>query len=68
MTEILPVPADPSVPDRRQVGGLLRERIGMRVLRQMWAALRTRTKLPRDHGRLAALKGLLSRPAARCRR
>jgi hypothetical protein len=32
MDVILPVLADPSVPDE-QVGGLLRERIGMSVLR-----------------------------------
>jgi TnpA family transposase len=57
MTEILPVLADPSVPDE-DVGGLLRERIGMRVLCQMWAA--PWSKLPRDHGRLAALEGSYS--------
>jgi hypothetical protein len=34
MAEILPVLADPSIPDE-EVGGLLRERIGMRVLREM---------------------------------
>ena len=51
--EILPVLADPAIPDE-QVGGLLRERIGMSRLR---AALATPTtaRLPRDHGHLAVI-------------
>jgi hypothetical protein len=51
--EILPVLADPAIPDE-QVGGLLRERIGMSRLR---AALATHTtsRLPRDHGHLALI-------------
>ncbi|MEO7195939.1 MAG: Tn3 family transposase [Pseudonocardiaceae bacterium] len=49
---ILPVLADPSVPDER-VGGLLREAIGMRKLRE--AAAGGWRPLPRDHGRLSAM-------------
>ncbi|MEQ4724612.1 Tn3 family transposase [Nonomuraea sp. B19D2] len=49
---ILPVLADPSIPDE-QIGGLLRNQIGMSKLREVvsegWK------KLPRDHGRLSAL-------------
>ncbi|MEV4362944.1 DUF4158 domain-containing protein [Nonomuraea sp. NPDC004186] len=49
---ILPVLADPSIPDE-QIGGLLRNTIGMSKLREVvtegWK------KLPRDHGRLSAL-------------
>ncbi|WP_431903757.1 Tn3 family transposase [Nonomuraea sp. bgisy101] len=49
---ILPVLADPGVPDER-VGGLLRERIGMGKLREVttggWKAL------PKDHGRLSEM-------------
>src|SRR6266567_4190525 len=49
---ILPVLADPSVPDE-QVGGLLRSSIGMSKLREVvsggWRPL------PRDHGRLSAM-------------
>ncbi|PZG52237.1 hypothetical protein C1I98_07005 [Spongiactinospora gelatinilytica] len=49
---ILPVLADPGVPDE-QVGGLLRERIGMGKLREVttggWKAL------PKDHGRLSEM-------------
>src|SRR6266581_6446232 len=52
MDLILPVLADPSVPDE-QVGGLLRERIGMSVLRDMVAG--AWKPLPRDHGRLSAM-------------
>jgi hypothetical protein len=52
MDVILPVLADPSVPDE-QVGGLLRERIGMSVLRDMVAG--AWKPLPRDHGRLSAM-------------
>lgn len=52
--EILPVLADPTIPDE-QVGGLLRERIGMGRLR---AALATpaAARLPRDHGHLAMIE------------
>lgn len=51
--EILPVLADPAIPDE-QIGGLLRERIGMSRLR---AALATPAapRLPRDHGHLALI-------------
>ena len=52
MDVILPVLADPSVPDE-QVGGLLRERIGMSVLRDVVAG--AWKPLPRDHGRLSAM-------------
>jgi hypothetical protein len=52
MDVILPVLADPSVPDE-QVGGLLRERIGMSVLRGAVAG--AWKPLARDHGRLSAL-------------
>ncbi|MGW5160920.1 DUF4158 domain-containing protein [Nonomuraea wenchangensis] len=49
---ILPVLADPAIPDE-QIGGLLRNTIGMSKLREVvsegWK------KLPRDHGRLSAL-------------
>jgi hypothetical protein len=49
---ILPVLADPSIPDE-QIGGMLRNTIGMSKLREVvsegWK------KLPRDHGRLSAL-------------
>ncbi|MEV7803162.1 Tn3 family transposase [Microbispora sp. NPDC088329] len=49
---ILPVLADTSIPDE-QIGGLLRNTIGMSRLREVvsegWK------KLPRDHGRLSAL-------------
>ena len=52
MDVILPVLADPAIPDQ-QVGVLLRERIGMGELR---AAVSGGWKpLPRDHGRLSAL-------------
>ncbi|MGH3195970.1 MAG: Tn3 family transposase [Streptosporangiaceae bacterium] len=49
---ILPVLADPSVPDD-QVGGLLRNSIGMQTLRE--AASGGWRSLPRDHGRLSAM-------------
>ena len=52
MDVILPVLADPSVPDE-QVGGLLRERIGMSVLRDVVAG--AWKPLARDHGRLSAM-------------
>ena len=52
MDVILPVLGDPSVPDE-QVGGLLRERIGMSVLRD--AAAGAWKPLATDHGRLSAL-------------
>lgn len=52
MDVILPVLADPSVPDE-QVGGLLRERIGMSALRD--AAAGGWKPLARDHGRLSAM-------------
>ncbi|GII94365.1 DDE transposase [Sinosporangium siamense] len=53
MELILPVLADPSIPDER-VGGLLRERIGMRRLREITAD--AWNPLPRDHGRLSELE------------
>ncbi len=49
---ILPVLADPSIPDE-QVGGMLRERIGMSRLREVMAA--PWKPLPKDHGRLSAM-------------
>ena len=52
MDVILPVLADSLVPDE-QVGGLLRERIGMSVLRESVAG--AWKPLPRDHGRLSAM-------------
>jgi TnpA family transposase len=52
MDVILPVLADPAVPDE-QVGGLLRDTIGMSRLREV--ALGGWRPLPRDHGRLSAL-------------
>ncbi|GAA3218645.1 hypothetical protein GCM10010468_42200 [Actinocorallia longicatena] len=52
MELILPVLADPSVPDER-VGGMLRESIGMQRLREISAE--GWRPLPRDHGRLSAL-------------
>ena len=51
--EILPVLADPAIPDE-QVGGLLRERIGMSRLRAALATPAT-ARLPRDHGHLAVI-------------
>jgi hypothetical protein len=57
MDVILPVLADPGVPDD-QVGGLLRERIGMQRLREItcdaWKPL------PKDHGRLSELEASYS--------
>ncbi|PZS32925.1 MAG: Tn3 family transposase [Pseudonocardiales bacterium] len=50
---ILPVLADPGIPDE-QVGGLLRERIGMSVLRE--ASATGWPSLPRDNGRLSAME------------
>lgn len=52
MDVILPVLADPAVPDE-QVGGLLRETIGMSRLREV--ASGSWRPLPRDHGRLSAM-------------
>ncbi len=52
--EILPVLADPAVPDE-QVGGLLRERIGMGRLAAA-LAIEVTTRLPRDHGHLAVIE------------
>ncbi len=49
---ILPVLADPSVPDE-QVGGILRGKIGMSRLREVMAG--PWRPLPKDHGRLSAL-------------
>lgn len=49
---ILPVLADPSIPDER-VGALLRNTIGMQRLRE--AASGGWRPLPRDHGRLSAM-------------
>ena len=51
--QVLPVLADPAVADE-QVGGLLRERIGMGRLRAALAEPAT-SPLPRDHGHLAQL-------------
>jgi TnpA family transposase len=51
--QVLPVLADPGIPDD-EVGGLLRERIGMSRLRAALAEPAT-TRLPRDHGQLAQL-------------
>ncbi len=49
---VLPVLADPSVPDE-QVGGILRGKIGMSRLREVMAG--PWRPLPKDHGRLSAL-------------
>ena len=49
---ILPVLADPSIPDE-QVGGILRGKIGMSKLREVMAG--PWKPLPKDHGRLAAM-------------
>src|SRR6266581_1418001 len=57
MDVILPVLTDVGVPDE-DVGGMLRERIGMDRLREV-AAVNWRP-LPRDHGRLAALEASYS--------
>ncbi len=51
--EILPVLADPAISDE-QVGGLLRERIGMSRLAAALATPTT-TRLPRDHGHLSVI-------------
>ncbi|MCP2351849.1 DUF4158 domain-containing protein [Nonomuraea roseoviolacea] len=53
MEMILPVLADPSIPDD-EVGGMLRERIGMQRLREMTSD--AWKPLPRDHGRLSELE------------
>ncbi|MBA2324690.1 MAG: hypothetical protein H0V92_12000 [Pseudonocardiales bacterium] len=57
MDVILPVLADPAVPDD-QVGGLLRDTIGMSTLRE--AAAGGWKPLSRDHGRLSALNSSYS--------
>nr|WP_222721306.1 Tn3 family transposase [Actinomadura sp. HBU206391] len=57
MDVILPVLADPSIPDE-EVGGILRERVGMQALREV-SALGWKP-LPRDHGRLSALEASYS--------
>jgi hypothetical protein len=56
---ILPVLADPSVPDE-QVGGILRGKIGMSRLREVMAG--PWRPLPKDHGRLSALDASYSYP------
>nr|SBO98749.1 probable transposase [Nonomuraea gerenzanensis] len=53
MELILPVLADPSIPDD-EVGGMLRERIGMQRLREITSD--AWKPLPRDHGRLSELE------------
>ncbi|MEO3884515.1 DUF4158 domain-containing protein [Nonomuraea sp. B5E05] len=53
MDMILPVLADPSIPDD-EVGGMLRERIGMQRLREITSD--AWKPLPRDHGRLSELE------------
>ncbi|MFI6458645.1 Tn3 family transposase [Streptosporangium amethystogenes] len=57
MTQILPVLADPGIADQ-DVGGLLRERIGMQRLREI--AADGWKPLPKDHGRLSALEASYS--------
>ncbi len=52
MDVILPVLADPSVPDE-QVGGRLRDQIGMQRLREITSD--SWKPLPKDHGRLSEL-------------
>ncbi len=54
---ILPALADPAIPDE-QVGGLLREQIGMQRLRE--AAAGGWKPLPRDYGRLSAMRSSYS--------
>ena len=54
---ILPTLADPAIPDE-QVGGLLREQIGMQRLRE--AAAGGWKPLPRDRGRLSAMRSSYS--------
>jgi TnpA family transposase len=54
---ILPILADPGIPDE-QVGGLLRELIGMKALRE--ASATAWPSLPRDYGRLSALEASYS--------
>nr|WP_165977471.1 Tn3 family transposase [Nonomuraea diastatica] len=53
MEMILPVLADPSIADD-EVGGMLRERIGMQRLREITSD--AWKPLPRDHGRLSELE------------
>lgn len=52
MDVILPVLADASISDE-QVGGILRDRVGMQMLRELNAD--AWTPLPKDHGRLSEL-------------
>jgi hypothetical protein len=54
---ILPALADPAIPDE-QVGGLLREQIGMQRLRE--AAAGGWKPLPRDRGRLSVMRSSYS--------
>ena len=56
--EILPVLADPAIPDE-EVGALLRNRIGLPRLRAALAEPAT-SRLPRDHGQLGALEASYS--------
>jgi len=56
--EILPVLADPSIPDE-QVGGLLRDGIGLSRLRAALAEP-AEPRLPRDHGQLHMLESSYS--------
>ncbi|GAA5065637.1 hypothetical protein GCM10023259_058180 [Thermocatellispora tengchongensis] len=53
MEMILPVQADPSIPDD-EVGGMLRERIGMQRLREITSD--AWKPLPPEHGRLSELE------------
>jgi hypothetical protein len=57
LDEILAITLDLDIPDK-DVGGLVRTRIGMERMRAAWAARRAR--LPRDHGHLAMLHGSMS--------
>ncbi|WP_296370991.1 Tn3 family transposase [Pseudonocardia sp.] len=60
--EILPVLADPTIPDE-QVGGLLRERIGMSRLRAALATPAT-ARQPRDHGHVLRVLTFAGGPSA----
>jgi hypothetical protein len=57
LDEILAITLDLDIPDK-DVGGLVRTRIGMERMRAAWAARRAR--LPRDHGHLAMLHESMS--------
>ena len=57
LDEILAITLDLDIPDK-DVGGLVRTRIGMERMRAAWAARHAR--LPRDHGHLAMLHGSMS--------